>query len=147
MKFWPLALVRVAQSTSCLNRIFRRDFENETKCLKMPRPDYMCSYTCSCRNKSTVKGIIPDKPQSHYNYGIVKVCITFMIGITIGGYISKSMANLLEDHQVFVFDEDRDEHEDNVEPKDWEANSSVILSNVVRLPFICDNNVDFLIYT
>jgi len=53
------------------------------------------------------------EPKPPPRFGILKVFLTVMSGISIGAYASKRTAQFLEENELFVPDEDEDDDEDD----------------------------------
>jgi len=53
------------------------------------------------------------EPKRPPRFGILKVLLTVMSGISIGGYISKKTAQFLEENELFVPEDDDDDGDDD----------------------------------
>lgn len=53
-------------------------------------------------------GTIAPKPERE-SFGLIKVCLSVIPGILVGALISRSMANFLEENELFVPSDDEDD--------------------------------------
>ena len=72
------------------------------------------SSTIGSRNVTTVaEGVILDEPLRYQRFGLLKVILTMTAGLGVGAWISKKMANFLEENELFVPEDDDDDDDDD----------------------------------
>ena len=50
-----------------------------------------------------------EEPKREQNFGLIKVFLTVMAGLSIGAWVSQKMAAFLEENELFVPDDDDDD--------------------------------------
>ena len=62
---------------------------------------------------TTSSGAILDEPWRHQRFGLLKAILTMATGLSIGAWMSKNMANFLEENELFVPEDDDDDDDDD----------------------------------
>ena len=62
-------------------------------------------------------GAYLDEPKRQTRFGLLKVFLTVITGLSIGAWVSQKMAAFLEENELFVPEDDDDDDDDD----DWEA--------------------------
>ena len=58
---------------------------------------------------TATSGAILDEPRREHKFGLVKVFLTVITGLSIGAWVSQKMAAFLEENELFVPDDDDDD--------------------------------------
>lgn len=62
-----------------------------------------------CRSHASVVGTIEEEPKREHRFGLLKVFVTVMTGLSIGALVSQKMAAFLEENELFVPEDDDDD--------------------------------------
>ena len=67
------------------------------------------------RNLTTTlaSGGVVDEPERYCRFGLLKILLTCTAGLTVGAWISKNMAEFLEENELFVPEDDDDDDDDD----------------------------------
>ena len=66
-----------------------------------------------CHSNFRSSGALMDEPKRETRFGLLKVFMTVITGLSIGAWISQKMAAFLEENELFVPDDDDDDDDDD----------------------------------
>ncbi len=58
-------------------------------------------------------GAILEEPRREVRFGLVKVFLTVVAGLSVGAWVSQKMAAFLEENELFVPEDDDDDDDDD----------------------------------